>query len=73
MMAGESLHVGSDALTTFAMPHHEADWRRLAVGLVGLVRSVLRADPLSPTFFVFFDKDRNKINGRPWPILNENT
>ncbi len=35
-------------------------------GLVGLVRSVLHADPLSPTFFVFFNKDRNKLKILYW-------
>lgn len=42
------------------------DIRKSFDGLVGLVRSVLDAEPVSPTFFVFFNKDRNKIKILYW-------
>ena len=42
------------------------DIRKSFDGLLGVIRNALAADPLSPTFFVFFDKDRNKIKILHW-------
>ena len=42
------------------------DIRKSFDGLIGLIRSVLHADPVSPTFFVFFNKDRNKLKILYW-------
>jgi transposase len=35
-------------------------------GLIGLVRNSLRADPLSPMFFIFLNKIRDKIKIIYW-------
>ena len=42
------------------------DIRKSFDGLVGLVRSVLHAEPVSPTFFVFVNRDRDKIKILYW-------
>jgi transposase len=47
--------------------HRESvDIRKSFDGLIGIVRSVFHADPLTPTFFVFFNKDRNKLKILYW-------
>ena len=47
--------------------HREpVDIRKSFDGLIGVVRSALTVDPLSPTFFVFFNKDRNKLKILYW-------
>lgn len=42
------------------------DIRKSFDGLVAIVRNVLGADPLAPTFFVFFNRDRNKLKILYW-------
>lgn len=42
------------------------DIRKSFNGLVGLVRSALHAEPVSPTFFVFLNKRHNKIKILYW-------
>ncbi len=42
------------------------DIRKSFDGLLGVIRNALAADPLSPTFFVFFNKDRNKLKILYW-------
>ena len=42
------------------------DIRKSFDGLLGIIRSSLHADPLTPTFFVFFNKDRNKLKILYW-------
>jgi len=37
-------------------------------GLIGLVRSTMQADPVSPTFFVFFNKARTRVKILYWDI-----
>jgi transposase len=51
---------------TVLLHREPVDIRRSFDGLVGIVRSVLRADPLTPTFFVFFNRDRNKLKILYW-------
>ena len=47
--------------------HRESiDIRKSFDGLIGIVRTALRLDPLTPTFFVFFNKDRNKLKILYW-------
>jgi len=47
--------------------HREpVDIRKSFDGLLGIIRSVLNHDPLTPTFFVFFNKKRNKIKILYW-------
>ena len=42
------------------------DIRKSFDGLLGIIRSVLHADPLTPTFFLFFNKGRNKLKILYW-------
>jgi transposase len=35
-------------------------------GLIGLIRNALGIDPLTPTFFVFFNRQRNKLKILYW-------
>jgi len=42
------------------------DIRKSFDGLIGIVRGSLRVDPLTPTFFVFFNKSRDKIKILYW-------
>jgi transposase len=47
--------------------HRESvDIRKSFDGLIGIVRTALGADPLTPTFFVFFNKSRNKLKILYW-------
>lgn len=52
--------------TAILMYRHPVDIRKSFDGLIGLVRNDLDADPVSPTFFVFFNKRRNKIKILYW-------
>jgi transposase len=51
---------------TVLLHREPVDIRRSFDGLIGVVRNSLRADPLTPTFFVFFNKDRNKLKILYW-------
>jgi transposase len=42
------------------------DIRKSFDGLLGIIRHSLHGDPLSPTFFVFFNKARNKLKILYW-------
>jgi transposase len=42
------------------------DIRKSFDGLLGIVRNGLGVDPLRPTFFVFFNKKRNKLKILYW-------
>ena len=51
---------------TVLLHRDPVDIRKSFDGLLGIVRSVLHTDPLTPTFFVFFNKYRNKIKILYW-------
>ena len=42
------------------------DIRKSFDGLLGIIRTTLNSDPLTPTYFVFFNKCRNKIKILHW-------
>jgi len=42
------------------------DIRKSFDGLLGIIRNGLQCDPLTPTFFIFFNKDRNKLKILYW-------
>ena len=42
------------------------DMRKSFNGLLGIVRGSLRVDPLTPAFFVFFNRSRDKIKILYW-------
>jgi len=42
------------------------DIRKSFDGLIGIVRGALRVDPFTPTFFVFFNKGRDKLKILYW-------
>lgn len=47
--------------------HREAvDIRKSFDGLLGIIRNNILADPTAPTFFVFFNKQRNKLKIIYW-------
>jgi len=52
--------------TVVLLHRHPVDIRKSFDGLLGIVRNALHDDPLSPTFFVFFNKDRNKVKIFYW-------
>ena len=54
------------ANTSVLLHRESVDIRKSFDGLLGIVQSSLHADPLTPTFFVFFNKRRNKIKILYW-------
>jgi len=42
------------------------DIRKSFDGLLGIIRGDLRVDPFTPTFFIFFNKPRDKIKIFYW-------
>jgi transposase len=51
---------------TVLLHRQPVDIRKSFDGLLGIIRSTLPNDPLTPTFFVFFNKCRNKIKILYW-------